>query len=197
MDWKNELIKFYESDRLNDMINKLCHFDRYREDIKQELIYYLLNMDEKKLIRLIENGELFYYSYGFITNQFHSSTSEFFKKYRNHFELNTEVYSESIHQNMTFSQVMKIQDIIEKVEYIIENKVDFFNGFLFRKYYFEFYDDENDKMISGKSYRKIEKEYSLNSDLKIDHMYIYNSVKETMKIIKDELKSQGVNLKTN
>lgn len=192
MDWKIELIKFYESQRLDDMVKKLCHFDRYRDDIKQELIIYLLSMDEEKIIRLIEDNELFYYSYGFIKNQFHSSTSDFFKKYRNYFELNNEKYSDEVHQMMDFDEVMRRQNIIEKVENILNDKVDFFNGFLFRKYFFEFFDDENNKLIKGKSYRKIEIEYSLNSDLKIDHMYIYNSVKDTMQIVKNELKNSGV-----
>ena len=49
-----------------------------------------------------------------------------------------------------------------------------------------------EKTIKGRSYRKIEQEYSLNNDFKMDHMYIFNSVRTTMDIIKTELKKEGL-----
>ena len=37
------------------------------------------------------------------------------------------------------------------------------------------------------SLRKIEEKYTLNKDMKIDHMFIWQSVKETTRLLKKEL----------
>lgn len=181
MNWKTELIKFYESRQLNDMVDKICQNTRYRDDLKQDLILYLLTLDEKKIVRLIQDKELLFYCYGYLKNQFHSSTSEFYKTYRNYV-----TFEDGFDQVQVDFDITN-QKIIEQVDKILETKIDFFSGFLFRKYYYEWFDDEKGKTIKGRSYRKIEEEYSLNQDMKIDHMFIFNNVKETMIIIKKEL----------
>jgi hypothetical protein len=186
MNYKIELIKFYDSVQLNDMLDKICQNKRYRDDLKQDLILYLLTLDEKKLIRLIEDKELLFYSYGFLKNQFHSSSSEFFKTYRNFVTFEDGFDS----QQNDFD--MKDQNLIIKIDSLLNDKIDFFSAFLFRKYYYEWWSDEKEKTIKGRSYRKIEEEYSLNSEFKIDHMFIFNSVKDTMNIIKEELKKEGL-----
>jgi len=186
VNWKNDLIKFYESRQLNDMLEKICLNSRYRDDLKQDLILYLLTLEEKKLVRLIEDKELLYYCYGYLKNQYHSSSSEFFKTYRNY------VTFEDGFDQVQIDFDMKDQNIIIRVDKLLEEKVDFFSAFLFRKYYYEWWSDEKEKTIRGRSYRKIEAEYSLNSELKIDHMYIFNSVKETMSKLKEELKKEGL-----
>ena len=181
MNYKLDLIKFYESSQLDDMLSKICENSRYRDDLKQDLIIYLLTLDEKKIIRLIKDKELLYYSYGYLKNQYHSSTSEFFKTYRNYVNLETgydRAYDEFDIQN---------QMTIMKVDKILDEKINWFDAFLFRKYYYEWWDDEQGKTIKGRSYRKIESEYTLDKDFKMDHMYVFNSVKETMSIVKKEL----------
>ena len=46
MDWKNKLIEFYESTQLDDMLDKICPNKRFRDDLKQELILYLLEINK-------------------------------------------------------------------------------------------------------------------------------------------------------
>lgn len=186
MNYKLELIKFYESNQLRDMIEKICQNSRFRDDLKQDLILYLLTLDEKKIINLIQNKELLYYCYGYLKNQFHSSTSEFFKTYRNYVTFEDGFDQVQIDFDPTH------QDVIVKIDKLLDEKVDFFSAFLFRKYYYEWWSDEKEKTIKGRSYRKIEQEYSLNNEFKMDHMYIFNSVRTTMDIIKTELKKEGI-----
>lgn len=181
MNWKNELIRFYEGDQLNGMIDKLCPDKRFRDDLKQELIVYLLEMEESKLEGLIQRKQLLYYCYGYLKNQYQSSTSEFYKKYRNDIVIGDEIYFDKIDE-------AEIDDHFERVEKILVDKINWFDAFLFRSYYYNWWSEVDEKTISGRSYRKIEKEYTLSDDFKIDHSYIYNRVKKTMKVIKKELK---------
>jgi hypothetical protein len=179
MNYKTLLINFYEGTRLNELINKMCPDKRYVDDLKQELILHLLEKDKIELLRLLQTGEIYFYSYGYLRNQYHSSTSEFFKKYRNFEKFVDEV------ECIDFDK--KDQNRIIKIDNILETKVDFFSAFLFRKYYYDWFDDYKGKSINGRSYRKIENEYSLNSDFKIDHTYIFHNVRKTLELIKNEL----------
>lgn len=181
MNYKNLLIKFYEGSRLNELISKICPDKRYQDDLKQELILHLLEKDPTELLRLLQTGEIYFYSYGYLRNQYHSNRSDFFKKFRNFTELNTDI--ESTESSRT---------IFDKVDEILDNKVDFFSAFLFRKYFYTFIDDKGE-VLKGKSYRGIERDYSLNDDFKIDHMYVRKIVLNVNKIIEDEL---GVKIKT-
>jgi len=179
MNYKNLLILFYEGNRLNELLIKMCPDKRYVDDLKQELILHLLEKDEIELLRLLQTGEIYFYSYGYLKNQYHSSSSEFFKKYRNF-----EAFYDDI-EWIDFD--IKDQNRIIKIENILETKVDFFSAFLFRKYYCDWFDENKGKSVRGRSYRKIEKEYSLNSDFKIDHTYIFHSVRQTLEVVKKEL----------
>ena len=179
MNYKLYLAKFYESKQFNVLLDKMCDNIRYRDDLKQDLIIYLLTLDKKKIISLIKKKELLFYCYGYLNNQYHSSTSEFFKTYRNF---------------ITFERDFDIIDYTSidddryyKVENFLNTKVNWFDAFLFRSYYYNSWSDEKNKVIKGMSYRKIEKKYTLNKDMKIDHMFIWQSVTNTTKLLKKEL----------
>lgn len=187
MNWKNDLIKFYESNNLDALIKSMCKDKRDADDLKQELIIYLLGMKEEKIKAIIKGKQLLYYSYGYLRNQYHSSSSEFYKTYRNYIS-----YDFNIGECEADVDHSEIFNVIGQVENILNSEVDFFSAFLFRQYYFDWFDGLKGKTIKGKSYRKIEAEYSLSTEFKIDHMFIYNSVKDTMTFIKDRLKKQGV-----
>lgn len=187
--WKLELIRFYEGETLSSMLEAMCEVKRDADDLKQELILFLLSMDELKLKKLIENKQLTFYCYGYLRNQYHSSSSEFFKKYRKLINIpEPEKYLSDLFDEDT-EDVFRL---LTRVEQILDSDYDFFTSFLFRKYYFDHYDEKKEKTIKGRSYRSIEKEYSLSSDFKIDHMFIYNSVTETLKSLKIKLKKEGL-----
>jgi hypothetical protein len=183
MDWKSKLINFYESPQLDDMLDKICPNKRFRDDLKQELILYLLEMEQDKLVGLIERKQLLFYCYGYLKNQYQSSTSEFYKTYRNYITFEDNNYFFKILSDDANDD----DEVYEKVEKFLVSKVNWFDAFLFRSYYYNWWCDEKEKTIKGLSYRNIEKMYSLSDDLKMDHMYVYNSVKLTMKSLKKEL----------
>jgi len=187
--WKLELIRFYEGETLQSMLEAMCEIKRDADDLKQELILFLLDMDEQKLKRLIENKQLTFYCYGYLRNQYHSSSSEFFKKYR---KLINIPEPENFLADLFDENTEEVFILLNKVEHILDTEFDFFTAFLFRKYYFDYYDEKKEKTIKGRSYRSIEREYSLDADFKIDHMYIYNSVTETLKSLKIKLKKEGL-----
>jgi len=187
--WKLELIRFYEGDTLTSMLEAMCEVKRDADDLKQELILFLLSMDEEKLKRLIQNKQLTFYCYGYLRNQYHSSSSEFYKKYR---KLTYIPEPEKFLADLFVEDSEEMFKLLNKVDYILDSEFDFFTAFLFRKYYFDYFDEKKEKTIKGRSYRSIEKEYSLSSDFKIDHMFIYNSVTETLKSLKIKLKKEGL-----
>ena len=187
--WKLELIRFYEGETLQSMLEAMCEIKRDADDLKQELILFLLDMDEQKLKRLIENKQLTFYCYGYLRNQYHSSSSEFFKKYR---KLINIPEPENFLADLFDENTEEVFILLNRVEHILDTEFDFFTAFLFRKYYFDYYDEKKEKTIKGRSYRSIEREYSLDEDFKIDHMYIYNSVTETLKSLKIKLKKEGL-----
>jgi len=177
--YNQKIESFYTSIGLNKLLNKLCGNPRYIEDLKQELFIHLLTIDLNKQNELIRTNGFLFYSYTWICNQYHSSSSPFFRKYRNYqsfkegFDI---IYNEYDGGN---------ENILNKVEDILENKINFIDAFLFRKYYYEW--DDNGEIVSGRSYRKIETEYSLSDNFKIDHTYIYNRVKKTYLLLMKEL----------
>jgi hypothetical protein len=169
---------FYRSNRLDKLISKICPNKRYQEDLKQELILHLMEKDEEILNNLLKTDQIYYYCAKYLKNQYHSSTSPFFKKYRNFYELDSDIEHKSSGEE---------QKVINQVEKILEEKVDFFSSFLFREYYYEWYDEKKGETVLGNSYRKIEEKYSLNSNFKMDHLFVYNSIRKTMKTVKEEL----------
>ena len=187
--WKLELIRFYEGETLQSMLEAMCEIKRDADDLKQELILFLLDMDEQKLKRLIGNKQWTFYCYGYLRNQYHSSSSEFLKKYR---KLINIPEPENFLADLFDENTEEVFILLNRVEHILDTEFDFFTAFLFRKYYFDYYDEKKEKTIKGRSYRSIEREYSLDEDFKIDHMYIYNSVTETLKSLKIKLKKEGL-----
>lgn len=170
---------FYNSPALSKLLNQMCGNSRYVDDLKQELFIHLLSLDMSKQHKLIKTNGFLFYSFKFLKNQYHSSSSPFFRKYRNFegfsdgFDL---VYDEYDNKN---------EIILDKVEDVLNNKINFIDSFLFRKYYYDW--DDNGDNKSGRSYRNIETEYSLSQDFKIDHTYIYNRVKKTYGILMKDL----------
>ncbi len=180
---EKKFIEFYESDLLDKVVISVCKDTRYNEDLKSELIVILLNMNQNKLRKLLFSGEIIFYSIKIIKNQFYTKNSKFWKNY-----LNFVSSDDDIINNLESINVENYHSLLDEIETILDEKVDFFSAFLFRKYYYDWWDYDKDKSKKGLSYRKIENEYTLNKDFKIDHMFIWSSVKDTLNIIKKELR---------
>lgn len=87
---KNNLIeRLYKDRHLNEMLRRI---NRYHvEDFKQELFLILMDLPEDKLLNLHYNQLLYPFVNKIISNQTHSKTSPFYKKYRSQREIMQEV----------------------------------------------------------------------------------------------------------
>tara|TARA_R100000808_G_scaffold1431_1_gene6537 strand:- start:692 stop:1228 length:537 start_codon:yes stop_codon:yes gene_type:complete len=74
--------------KLTEVCRKLTS-DKYPdyEDLLHEVILELYSKDEELINGLIHRGELLYYIVRIMINQYHSSTSPFYCKYKRHYKL--------------------------------------------------------------------------------------------------------------
>ena len=73
--------------KLTEVCRKLTS-DKYpdHEDLLHEVILELYSKDEELINGLIHRGELLYYIVRIMINQYHSSTSPFYSKYKRHYK---------------------------------------------------------------------------------------------------------------
>ena len=80
---KNKIIEsVYNNKLLNEAIDNIVE-KKWREDFKSHFITQLMAVDEAKLIGLYERREIDWFCLKIITNQWKSTTSTFWKLYRN------------------------------------------------------------------------------------------------------------------
>lgn len=194
---KDKIIdELYRNKEIDELINYLTSNNSLKDDLKQELFIILCNMNDEKIIGLYERKEIKYYIIRIIKNQFHSSTSPFYKKYRNIINEPDEIFYpvESDDSQNEIDRMIKEQKQIEQIKDIVYNKVDDkVKQELFLMYYkldkYDRYDgtskDETcDKPIS--SLRKIERKLNRNG-YTIDHSTISLKINEVKDFIKKEL----------
>ena len=70
-------------------ISRKLTSDKYPdyEDLLHEVVLELYKKEEKLINGLIQRGELLYYIVRIMINQYHSSTSPFYAKYKRHYKL--------------------------------------------------------------------------------------------------------------
>lgn len=88
---RNQIVeRLFVSSNFNDCISRMepAHL---RDDLKMEVIAIVLEWPEDKVVKLHTNGALEYYVVRVILNQVQSSTSPFYKKYRQTYSDVTEV----------------------------------------------------------------------------------------------------------
>jgi hypothetical protein len=72
----------YESKNFNDAVSKVCDQPHWRDDLKAEVALIICEWDNEKVIKLHTDGVLEFYVVRVLMNQIQSSTSPFYKKYR-------------------------------------------------------------------------------------------------------------------
>lgn len=80
---RNQIIEeLYKSKNFNDCLNKMepAHL---RDDLRQEIAVIICQWSDDKVVNLHTEGALEYYVVRVIINQIQSSSSEFFRKFRN------------------------------------------------------------------------------------------------------------------
>lgn len=81
---KYEIICCLAKDRqVEQMIHNICHSDAPElNDLAQEIYLALLEYHDEKIIELWQNKQINYFIVRIIYNQYYSSTSPFYYKYR-------------------------------------------------------------------------------------------------------------------
>ncbi len=170
---KNEILTIlYKDPLLDDIIFKITNSPNgrlLREDLKSELFLILAEMPEARIKTSWANNYLIYMCINILKKQYHSGTSPFYKKWRK--EMNSDfLVIDEICADKVIDPEISFEDleILEKIKWIVDNKLDLVDRELFKLYYkWDRYDrwlgdlkDVNcEKEMS--SYRKIEKKLTI------------------------------------
>ena len=177
---KNDIITdLYKSPLLNDIIIKITSRHQLTEELKAELFLILCEMKEDKIIKAQENNYLIYLCINILKKQYHSSTSPFHKKFRKE-KFDEMIIDDDQDDNMIDKDVQlafdeisdreEMEELLNKVKWIVDNKLDVIDRELFKLYYKwdkydrwmgELRDITCDKETS--SYRKIEKKLAITT----------------------------------
>lgn len=131
---KDEIIsELWNSKFIDELIITLTSGHQLKDDLKSELFVILCEMDEAKIIRAHNNNYLNYLCVNILKKQYHSKTSPFHKNWRK----GKETYSyelidiiEEIDQKM-----LDEYEILEKIYWFVDNKLDLVDRELFKLYY--------------------------------------------------------------
>lgn len=188
---RNEIVKYvFESPELDKMVKSICNIKSFRDDLKQEFLLILLEEKEDRLKKIYNEGKIWNWSYIILRNQWSSSTSPFYKKYRDNkmfdFELDLIVDEKKDRKDVIIAE--RVEDILKGIHWK--------DAHLFKLYYYETINEKTGDLMKPYTLRGIEKLHT-EKDLKIDHVSIYLSVKKTLQIIKDRLEKEGYKVKKN
>jgi RNA recognition motif-containing protein len=184
---KNKIIEdLYNDKRFNNTLSKLCKNKEHIEDLKQEVIIILLGKEEKKIIELSKKNLLLYYTIGVIKNQYHSSSSEFYRKFRKS-NLDLDIIDDLLNNS---DEVDYDRLLTEKIENYLYTEIHWLDAHIFTCYYFTKVDTETGKILKPLSYRQIQDLHRWY-DMKIDYNKVAKIVKRTMIQIENKLKRDG------
>jgi hypothetical protein len=195
------LIELWNSAFLDEIIWKITSGHYLKEDLKAELFSILTEMNEKKLKKAHKEKWIVYLCINILKKQYHSSSSPFHKKWRgneNECELIDGLNAagdEGVFDN-------EFAPILQKVMWIVDNKLDLVDRELFKIYYkFDKYDKHFGEMRdinckkSVSSLRKIQKKLEIVSvegkPITISKDMINMSLKRSIMIIRTNIKKMG------
>ena len=170
MPLNQELAKYYPKLlKLAEKITKGNKVDAL--DLVQDLYVIILEYDQEKIKKIVENGHLVFWSARVLMNQYVRTNSAFKTKY--YTKLRTENYDVK-----NFQYFDSIEELVE-----FENKLQFVKDKMnnlheYDKLLFEIY------FSSGKSIRKLAK------DTGISTTSIYTTLKNVKQYLKDEVESE-------
>lgn len=170
MPLNQELAKYYP--KLLKLAEKITKGNKVdAQDLVQDLYVIILEYDQEKIKKIVENGHLVFWSARVLMNQYVRTNSAFKTKY----------YTKLRTENYDVKNFQYFDDIEELVEF--ENKLQFVKDKMnnlheYDKLLFEIY------FSSGKSIRKLAK------DTGISTTSIYTTLKNVKQYLKDEVESE-------
>jgi len=170
---KNDILThLYKSKFIDDLVYKITSGNQLSDDLKAELFLILVEMSEDRIKRAHEQNYLNYMCVNILKKQYHSNTSPFHKMYRKNSASQVPMFNDDdkLESIVDSDDVNEMEEILNKIEWIVENKLSLIDKELFKLYYKmgrynridgDLRDMTCDKPIS--SYRKIEKKLAVTT----------------------------------
>lgn len=170
---KNDILTLlYKSKFIDDLIYKITSGHELGEDLKSELFLILIEMSDIRIQRAYEQNYLNYLCINILKKQYHSNTSPFHKMYRKSSASQVPIFNDDdkLEDIIDTDDINEMEDILNKIEWIVENKLSLIDKELFKLYYKmgrynridgDLKDTTCDKPIS--SYRKIERKLAITT----------------------------------
>jgi len=182
---KNKLLEYIFTDNEIHKAIKSIVDTMYHEDMKTHLIEQLIKIDEDKLLKLYNDKELIYFCIKIIKNQYESSTSTFYKIYRNKGQTKLfRTYNFTTSENLLDETEEYIdsptpKETLNKLKLLLLNQYEDFLTNQYHKTLFELY------------YFKKLKLREIQDKTGIDYRTISRSIRKTKAWLKNELKDYG------
>lgn len=192
---KNEILdELWRSQFIDDLIYNITSGHKLKDDLKGHLFLILCEMPEKRIVKAYEDHYLNYMCINILKKQYHSSSSPFHKLWRAN--KGEELFDVEIEDD-TFDE-----DMIEKVFWFVDNKLELVDRELFKMYYkVGRYDrwlgDLRDENCQKPTYafRKIQKKLEITTvegrKISIGHDSVRVSLSRSVVRIKNYLKRNG------
>jgi len=137
------LTDLYKSDFIKDLIWTITSGNQLKDDLKAELFLILFEMDDKRILKAHNNHYLHYLCVNILKKQYHSKTSPFHKKFRWSGKIkDTEPFYQSENEwkynsplEIPVDDLVFPDDLIEKIIWFVDNKLDLVDRELFKIYY--------------------------------------------------------------
>jgi len=170
---KNDILThLYKSKFIDDLVNKITSGHQLSDDLKAELFLILVEMSEDRIKRAHEQNYLNYLCVNILKKQYHSNTSPFHKMYRKNSASQVPMFNDDdkLESIIDSDDINEMEDILNKIEWIVENKLSLIDRELFKLYYkmgrYNRIDGDLRDMTCDKatsSYRKIERKLAITT----------------------------------
>jgi hypothetical protein len=170
---KNDIItNLYKSKFIDDLVYKITSGHQLAEDLKAELFVILVEMSDVRIKRAHEQNYLNYMCVNILKKQYHSNTSPFHKMYRKNSASQVPIFNDDdkLESIIDSDDINEMEDILNKIEWIVENKLTLIDRELFKLYYkmgrYNRIDGDLRDMTCDKatsSYRKIERKLAITT----------------------------------
>ena len=170
---KNDILtNLYKSKFIDDLVYKITSGHQLGEDLKAELFVILVEMSDVRIKRAHEQNYLNYLCVNILKKQYHSNTSPFHKLYRKNSASQVPIFNDDdkLESIIDSDDINEMEDILNKIEWIVENKLSLIDRELFKLYYkmgrYNRVDGDLRDMTCDKatsSYRKIERKLAITT----------------------------------
>ena len=139
----NILTDLYKSDFIKDLIWTITSGHQLKDDLKSELFLILFEMDDSRILKAHNNHYLHYLCVNILKKQYHSKTSPFHKKFRWSGKVKDVEPLYQSENNFKYNSPLEIgaddfnfpDELIEKIIWFVDNKLDLVDRELFKIYY--------------------------------------------------------------